>query len=119
MLAPVRSARRPRRQARSGPTGPTSPRSPAGRSPAAKRQKRKAKARRKANENARRKANETAARLRRRGPAPASSLFFFQAEDGIRDATVTGVKTCALPIFAATGGALPFGLGGQALSGEA
>src|SRR5207245_11629457 len=25
-------------------------------------------------------------------------LFFFQAEDGIRDATVTGVKTCALPI---------------------
>src|SRR5207245_7710377 len=24
--------------------------------------------------------------------------FFFQAEDGIRDATVTGVKTCALPI---------------------
>src|SRR5438128_11089282 len=27
-------------------------------------------------------------------------LFFFQAEDGIRDATVTGVQTCALPIFA-------------------
>src|SRR5207245_7458732 len=26
-------------------------------------------------------------------------LFFFQAEDGIRDATVTGVQTCALPIF--------------------
>src|SRR5207245_7371174 len=26
--------------------------------------------------------------------------FFFQAEDGIRDATVTGVQTCALPIFA-------------------
>src|SRR5207245_6752415 len=25
-------------------------------------------------------------------------LFFFQAEDGIRDATVTGVQTCALPI---------------------
>src|SRR5207245_8574480 len=24
--------------------------------------------------------------------------FFFQAEDGIRDATVTGVQTCALPI---------------------
>src|SRR5207245_4267744 len=23
----------------------------------------------------------------------------FQAEDGIRDATVTGVQTCALPIF--------------------
>src|SRR2546427_2265663 len=27
-----------------------------------------------------------------------SSFFFFQAEDGIRDLTVTGVQTCALPI---------------------
>src|SRR2546430_15704352 len=27
-----------------------------------------------------------------------SLLFFFQAEDGIRDLTVTGVQTCALPI---------------------
>src|SRR5256886_13522374 len=26
------------------------------------------------------------------------SYFFFQAEDGIRDLTVTGVQTCALPI---------------------
>src|SRR5256885_4711764 len=26
--------------------------------------------------------------------------FFFQAEDGIRDYKVTGVQTCALPIFA-------------------
>src|SRR3989442_15792853 len=26
------------------------------------------------------------------------TLFFFQAEDGIRDADVTGVQTCALPI---------------------
>src|SRR6267143_661192 len=26
-------------------------------------------------------------------------FFFFQAEDGIRDGTVTGVQTCALPIF--------------------
>src|SRR5207245_11568102 len=26
-------------------------------------------------------------------------FFFFQAEDGIRDATVTGVQTCALPIY--------------------
>src|SRR5262249_56299394 len=25
--------------------------------------------------------------------------FFFQAEDGIRDWSVTGVQTCALPIF--------------------
>src|SRR2546430_8803753 len=28
-------------------------------------------------------------------------FFFFQAEDGIRDLTVTGVQTCALPIFQA------------------
>src|SRR5689334_24632862 len=27
------------------------------------------------------------------------SSFFFQAEDGIRGGTVTGVQTCALPIF--------------------
>src|SRR2546430_1385610 len=27
-----------------------------------------------------------------------TSAFFFQAEDGIRDLTVTGVQTCALPI---------------------
>ena len=26
-------------------------------------------------------------------------VFFFQAEDGIRDHCVTGVQTCALPIF--------------------
>src|SRR5689334_24275091 len=42
------------------------------------------------------------------GPAPSrapwssssqpASLFFFQAEDGIRAGTVTGVQTCALPI---------------------
>src|SRR5690554_7617979 len=29
-------------------------------------------------------------------------FFFFQAEDGIRDADVTGVQTCALPICAVT-----------------
>src|SRR2546425_13298874 len=29
------------------------------------------------------------------------SFFFFQAEDGIRDKLVTGVQTCALPIFMA------------------
>src|SRR5256886_14621546 len=29
------------------------------------------------------------------------SIFFFQAEDGIRDLTVTGVQTCALPIMTA------------------
>src|SRR6266481_5929589 len=27
-------------------------------------------------------------------------VFFFQAEDGIRGGTVTGVQTCALPILA-------------------
>src|SRR2546430_8352346 len=30
-------------------------------------------------------------------------FFFFQAEDGIRDLTVTGVQTCALPIFTRLG----------------
>src|SRR5690606_39805401 len=28
-------------------------------------------------------------------------IFFFQAEDGIRDFHVTGVQTCALPIWSA------------------
>src|SRR2546422_339306 len=32
-------------------------------------------------------------------PAALSVFFFFQAEDGIRDVAVTGVQTCALPIF--------------------
>src|SRR3989442_15762327 len=31
--------------------------------------------------------------------ASALYFFFFQAEDGIRDADVTGVQTCALPIL--------------------
>src|SRR3712207_8655730 len=30
-------------------------------------------------------------------------VFFFQAEDGIRDIGVTGVQTCALPIFPLAG----------------
>src|SRR6266705_5365238 len=30
--------------------------------------------------------------------------FFFQAEDGIRDRTVTGVQTCALPILRVSAG---------------
>src|ERR1022692_5147444 len=29
---------------------------------------------------------------------PEIAMFFFQAEDGIRDYKVTGVQTCALPI---------------------
>src|SRR2546427_8851735 len=32
------------------------------------------------------------------GPNCHVDTFFFQAEDGIRDLTVTGVQTCALPI---------------------
>src|SRR5687768_18579121 len=31
-------------------------------------------------------------------------FFCFQAEDGIRDVAVTGVQTCALPIFTTSGG---------------
>src|SRR5687767_15950081 len=41
-------------------------------------------------------------------------FFFFQAEDGIRDKLVTGVQTCALPIWSPTkrsGLAPPTGLG--------
>src|SRR5437016_10841240 len=33
-------------------------------------------------------------------------FFFFQAEDGIRDWSVTGVQTCALPIYLLTFGAI-------------
>src|SRR5256886_16816804 len=41
-------------------------------------------------------------------------FFFFQAEDGIRDLTVTGVQTCALPIFRA----LPVPVGDVHLAGD-
>src|SRR5260370_12743185 len=37
-------------------------------------------------------------------------FFFFQAEDGIRDSSVTGVQTCALPIFDALRKLRPAGL---------
>src|SRR5205807_6027056 len=33
-----------------------------------------------------------------------SFVFFFQAEDGIRDYKVTGVQTCALPILGSSSG---------------
>src|SRR5256886_8216679 len=36
-------------------------------------------------------------------------FFFFQAEDGIRDLTVTGVQTCALPISAPRASAMESG----------
>src|SRR5260370_32715336 len=41
-------------------------------------------------------------------------FFFFQAEDGIRDSSVTGVQTCALPISATrkSGRAQPLRLSG-------
>src|SRR2546427_10992050 len=38
-------------------------------------------------------------------------FFFFQAEDGIRDLTVTGVQTCALPIYVAELGKVAFQAG--------
>src|SRR2546427_8024731 len=38
-------------------------------------------------------------------------FFFFQAEDGIRDLTVTGVQTCALPILLRLGGSVLLCLG--------
>src|SRR2546430_14608226 len=59
--------------------------------------------------------------------------FFFQAEDGIRDLTVTGVQTCALPISSRAPGRrargpgaapprsqarLAFGCGSHGRSGE-
>src|SRR2546430_7471958 len=40
---------------------------------------------------------------KRRARSPSvDTFFFFQAEDGIRDLTVTGVQTCALPISGGT-----------------
>src|SRR5256885_12412270 len=35
------------------------------------------------------------------------SFYFLEAEDGIRDCKVTGVQTCALPIFARTNSQSP------------
>src|SRR6266567_6038272 len=43
-------------------------------------------------------------------------FFFFQAEDGIRDLTVTGVQTCALPIL--TAGGLADSAGFQAIHSQ-
>src|SRR5437588_6276897 len=41
-------------------------------------------------------------------------VFFFQAEDGIRDHCVTGVQTCALPISMKLALLFAAGLGGAA-----
>src|SRR2546427_9344069 len=43
-------------------------------------------------------------------------FFFFQAEDGIRDLTVTGVQTCALPISAQVAGICRKAADGQVVS---
>src|SRR5476651_1851935 len=40
--------------------------------------------------------------IRQFGPSASAVIFFFQAEDGIRDIGVTGVQTCALPIFSSS-----------------
>src|SRR5438270_1803028 len=46
------------------------------------------------------KAARPVRRKRRRAMrAKWTRFFFYQAEDGIRDLTLTGVQTCALPIF--------------------
>src|SRR5256885_9323824 len=46
-----------------------------------------------------------------------SCIFFFQAEDGIRDYKVTGVQTCALPIFNKTGTGYTLGASSGGLTG--
>src|SRR5438128_8318097 len=43
-------------------------------------------------------------------------FFFFQAEDGIRDATVTGVQTCALPILNTRAGLVRAGRAGRPMA---
>src|SRR5437879_13815185 len=45
-------------------------------------------------------------------------FFFFQAEDGIRDTSVTGVQTCALPISPVRLAAVPAGLRGPGGDGH-
>src|SRR5262249_57422408 len=47
----------------------------------------------------------TAAQLRSSSVSFSVVVFFFQAEDGIRDWSVTGVQTCALPISRAAASA--------------
>src|SRR2546428_13694474 len=46
-------------------------------------------------------------------------LFFFQAEDGIRDLIVTGVQTCALPISGTHGHDLVRAAGDDQVMGDA
>src|SRR5690349_16705911 len=53
-------------------------------------------------------------------PKTQDAVFFFQAEDGIRDLYVTGVQTCALPIWraSAASGASRLGPATRASSGR-
>src|SRR5256885_11706341 len=55
-----------------------------------------------------------------RSSSPRYYFFFFQAEDGIRDYKVTGVQTCALPIwkvsFTKSPGQFSFGDGSHYLT---
>src|SRR2546430_7834037 len=46
-------------------------------------------------------------------------MFFFQAEDGIRYLTVTGVQTCALPISTGRGECVPYARYGETAEGVA
>src|SRR5699024_11352248 len=50
------------------------------------------------------------------GPPSHPTDFFFQAEDGIRDRNVTGVQTCALPIWALAKEIGPSGVSVNAVS---
>src|SRR5207237_2521737 len=50
--------------------------------------------------------------------SPATFFFFFQAEDGIRDSSVTGVQTCALPIYDVVDAITLVGDGGRAAAGD-
>src|SRR5437867_10469888 len=56
--------------------------------------------------------------MEERGTVGQTSSLFFQAEHGIRDRTVTGVQTCALPIYAEAIQAAAKKLGGAALEIE-
>src|SRR5260370_9599062 len=51
--------------------------------------------------------------LKRRAGLVCSFVFFFQAEDGIRDSSVTGVQTCALPISSVRGILVTEGVRGE------
>src|SRR5256884_2596148 len=49
-------------------------------------------------------------------PLASCQFFFFQAEDGIRDVAVTGVQTCALPIYEVKAALMAIGIDGMTIS---